>query len=396
MTLQAPDAVEPKRGREARWPWAIPSRGWKDILWRAWHQAGRSRLGVVAGGVTFYLLLAAFPALAAFVSVYGLFLDLGGVERQLDQLSRFFPREVITLVGQQMVRLATQKPTDLSMALVTGALASLWSANAGMKALFDGLNVAYGEVEKRPFLLRSLITYGATLGALVFLVAVTAFTVAAPLYLRSIGLRDVAAQFDRARWLTLYLVAVAGFALLYSVGPSRTPPRWSWVVCGAAGAALAWMGGSMGFSTYLNNFTHFGATYGSLGAVIGFMLWVWFTVMVILWGAVLNAEIEHQTVHDTTVGAPAPMGARGAVVADSLGPAFTLSPRQAVEQTWAFLGRQAAWLDRLVRGQPRDGGQARVVDRGGAPVEPPVVVDGERAAGDGDGAGQTGHRQDET
>ncbi len=351
-TPEASDAAEPNRGRAARWPWAIPPRGWKDILWRAWNQAGVNRLGVVAGGVTFYLLLAAFPALAAFVSVYGLFMDLGGVEQQLNDLSRVFPRQVVDLIGQEMVHLATQKHADLGTALITGALASVWSANAGMKALFDGLNVAYGEREKRPYLLRSLITYGATLGTLMLLVAVTLLTVAAPLFLHAIGLHRIAGWFAPLRWLTIYLLAAGGFTLVYRTGPSRRAARWRWVVCGGAGAALAWMVGSMGFTAYLNNFTQFGATYGSLGAVIGFMLWVWFTVMVILWGAELNAEIEHQTAQDTTVGGPAPMGQRGAVMADTLGEAFTLSPAQAVADTWAFLGRQAAWLNRVLHGRP--------------------------------------------
>jgi membrane protein len=339
-TPEASDAAEPNRGRAARWPWAIPPRGWKDILWRAWNQAGVNRLGVVAGGVTFYLLLAAFPALAAFVSVYGLFMDLGGVEQQLNDLSRVFPRQVVDLIGQEMVHLTTQKHADLSTALITGALASVWSANAGMKALFDGLNVAYGEREKRPYLLRSLITYGATLGTLMLLVAVTLLTVAAPLFLHAIGLHRIAAWFAPLRWLTIYLLAAGGFTLVYRMGPSRRAARWRWVVCGGAGAALAWMVGSMGFTAYLNNFTHFGATYGSLGAVIGFMLWVWFTVMVVLWGAELNAAVEHQTAQDTTIGARAPLGARGAVVADTVGPAFTVSPREARD----FLGRQVGYV----------------------------------------------------
>jgi len=314
-----------------------------------WRQAGRHRLGAVAGGVTFYLLLATFPALAAFVSIYGLFMDIHGVERQLVDLARVFPSAVVDLVGQEMLRLAKQRQETLSAALAGSALASVWSANAGMKALFDGLNVTYGEVEKRPYLRRTLITYAATLGSLVFLIVVTSLTVAAPVFLHSVGLHELRFWFAPLRWLILYLMAAAGFALIYRLGPSRKPARWRWVVFGGAIAAIVWMVGSLAFSVYLANSPHFGATYGSLGAIIGFMLWVWYTVQVVLWGAELNAALEHQTTQDSTVGPEAPIGARGAVVADTVGPAFTVSPREARD----YLGRQAleatSFLRRLGR-----------------------------------------------
>ena len=351
MTPAAWDALEPGRGRAACSPWAIPPLGWKDIVWRTWRQAGRHRLGAVAGGVTFYLLLATFPAMAAFVSIYGLFMDIHGVEQQLLQLSRVFPRAVVDLLGQEMVRLASQRQETLSAALAGSALASVWSANAGMKALFDGLNITYGEVEKRPYLRRSLVTYAATLSALIFLIAVTALTVAAPVFLHALGLHHLQVWFVPLRWLILYLMAASGFALTYRLGPSRRPPRWRWVRLGGALAALAWMLGSLIFSTYLASSVHFGATYGSLGAVIGFMLWVWFTVMVILWGAELNAAVEHQTTQDTTVGPEAPIGARGAVMADTVGRAFTVSPREARD----FLGRQIGYVTSFLGlGQRRD------------------------------------------
>jgi membrane protein len=345
LTPAAWDALEPDRGRAARWPWAIPPLGWKDILWRTWRRAGRHRLGAVAGGVTFYLLLATFPALAAFVSVYGLFMDIKGVEQQLLDLSRVFPREIVDLLGQEMLRLASQRQETLSAALAGSALVSAWSANAGMKALFDGLNVAYGELEKRPYLRRTLITYAATLSALIFLIAVTSLTVAAPVFLHSLGLHQLRVWFAPIRWLILYLLAAGGFALIYRLGPSRKPPRWRWVTLGGAIAALAWMAGSFAFSAYLASSPRFGATYGSLAALIGFMLWVWFTVQVILWGAELNAAIEHQTTQDTTVGPEAPIGARGALVADTVGPAFTVSPREARD----FLRRQAAEATTFLR-----------------------------------------------
>jgi membrane protein len=337
------------RGRDASAPWRIPILGWKDIAWRTYRAIGRDRLPSVAGGVTFFLLLAIFPALAAFVSVYGLFLDLGRVERQLDQMAAILPREAVGLIGGQMVRLANRPGSTLGAAFVGSTLASIWSANAGMKALFDGLNVAYGETEKRPFLHRTLVSYAATLSVVVFLVVVVAMTVAAPIALHAFGLHGLRLWWAPLRWLIVYVIAALAFTLIYRFGPSRAPARWRWVYCGGALAALVWLVGSLVFSTYIDTFTALGVTYGSLGAMVALMLWLWFSLMVVLIGAVLNAEIEHQTAHDTTTGEPEPLGQRGATVADTIGGAFTTSFREAGEWLWAFLRRQVASLARVVR-----------------------------------------------
>ncbi len=299
--------------------------------------------------MTFFLLLAIFPALAAFVSVYGLYLDLGRVERQLEQLSAILPREAVGLIGDQLVRLAGRPHTTLGAAFAGSTLASVWSANAGMKSLFDGLNVAYGETEKRPYPQRTLVTYVATLSVVSFLVAVTAMTIAAPIALHALGLHYLRLWWAPLRWLIVYLIAAEAFTLIYRFGPSRAPARWRWVYCGGAAAALVWLVGSLAFSTYVDGFTALGVTYGSLGAVVALMLWLWFSVMVLLVGAVFNAEIEHQTALDTTTGEPLPIGQRGAVMADTVGKAFTTSPREARDWARGFLGRQVGYVVAFVR-----------------------------------------------
>jgi len=349
VTPEDYEAAEPGRGRLCHFPWTIPPLGWKDILWRAYRKITRDRLPAVAGGVTFYLLLATFPAVAAFVSLYGLFSDVDTVERQLGQLAGILPRDALGLIGQQMLRLATQEHGTLGAAFAVSTLISVWSANAGMKSLFDGLNVAYGESEKRPYLTRTLITYGATLAALVFLTAVTAITVAAPLFFHAVGLSGLRYWWIPLRWLAVYAMAASVFTLLYRFGPSRAPARWRWVFGGGLAAALLWMAASLGFSWYVNNFTHFGVTYGSLGAVIGFMLWVWVSVMVVLTGAEFNAEIEHQSACDTTTGPPLPIGRRGAVMADTVGAAFMVSPREARHYVRDFMKRQVDTVANFVR-----------------------------------------------
>jgi len=355
LTPEDFEAAEPGRGRAANYPWMIPPRGWKDILWRTYRKYGRTRLPALAGGVTFYLLLATFPAIAAFVSLYGLFSSVDSVEQQLQHMSSILPREAVRLIGAEMLRLARERQGTLGVAFVGSALISIWSANAGMKALFDGVNIAYNEVEKRPYLPRTLLTYAATLGALVFAVAITAMGVAVPMAFQQIGLSGSAHGWVPLRWIAIYLTAALAFSLVYRFGASRRRPRWRWVAGGGLAAALLWMAGSLGFSWYLNTFTHLGVTYGSLGAMIGFMLWVWFSVMVVLVGAELTAEIEHQTARDTTIGAPRPIGERGAVMADTIGEAFTVSPRQGRDLATAFLARQIGYVIDFLRrlGRPK-------------------------------------------
>lgn len=322
-------------------PHHIPWLGWRDILWRTGREISADRLTVVAGSVTYYTLLAIFPALGAFVSLYGLIADVAAVEQQLAQLATIFPPEAVRLVGEQMMRLATGRPGGLSIAFVASLLVSLWSASAGMKSLFDGLNIAYDEDEKRSYLWRTILTYGFTAALIVFLAVVSGILVAAPLVLEAAHLRGD--LLIALRWPLVFLVATAAFTIVYRYGPSRTKARWRWLTVGAAAAAAAWMIGSAGFSFLLNNVASLDATYGSLGAVIGFMIWVWFSVMVVLMGAELNAEIEHQTALDSTVGPPKSMGARGAVMADSVGLPF-MGVRKGLGLLWTTGKRQAAAL----------------------------------------------------
>ncbi|HEY7900187.1 MAG TPA: YihY/virulence factor BrkB family protein [Caulobacteraceae bacterium] len=322
------DAREPGRGRCARAPWQIPPRGWKDILWRTYAEMNRGRLPALAGGVTFYLLLATFPAIAAFVSLFGLVTDVDTVERQFVQVSALFPSQAVNFLGDQMVRIAASRRAALSAAFLLSAAVSVWSAKSGVQALFDAVNIAYNETEKRAFLPRVLLTYGATLVAVLVIVAAACASATAPDVLRRLGFADIAALWDPLRWVGILTGATATFTVVYRLAPSRRPARWRWLIPGGLFAAVAWMVGSLAFSRYLDAFGHLGVTYGSLSTLIGFMLWLWLSVLIVLLGAELNSEIEHQTACDTTVGAARPMGERGATMADTLGKAYPASPRE--------------------------------------------------------------------
>src|SRR5262249_35180159 len=155
------------------------------------------------------------------------------------------------------------------------------------------------------------------------LLAITAVVVlpVALEYASRIGLRTPGWTVEAPRWPALFAAVTIGIALIYRFGPSREKAQGRWVSWGSALAALSWLAGSMLFSWYAANFGSYNATYGSLGAVIGFMTWIWLSTVVILLGAEINAEMEHQTTRDTTTGAPRPMGERGAVMADTVGAA---------------------------------------------------------------------------
>ncbi|WP_293856444.1 YihY/virulence factor BrkB family protein [uncultured Alsobacter sp.] len=315
-TSVAPDG----RGRTAARPGQIPARGWQDILWRTWEEMQEDRLVSVAAGVTFYLLLALVPGIAALVSIYGLFADPATIRDHLNSLAGVLPGGAVDVVGEQIGRIAGQGRGTLGTAFVTSLLISLWSANAGTKALFDALNVAYDETEKRSFLRLTLVSLGCTLAAVAFLIVALAGVVVVPLVLDAVGLGTVAEAIIRvARWPLLLVIVAVALAALYRYGPSRDEPRWRWVSVGSAFAALGWLVASLLFSWYAANFGSYNQTYGSLGAVVGFMTWMWISCIVVLLGAELNAETEHQTERDTTDGPAKPLGARGARMADTVG-----------------------------------------------------------------------------
>ncbi|MDB5438411.1 MAG: ribonuclease [Caulobacteraceae bacterium] len=317
------DRVEPGRGRAAHRVYHIPLNGWRDILWRTWIEIGVDRLPPVAAGLAFYLVLAIFPALAAFVSLYGLFASVADAQDQVRQLGAVFPKEIVALLGDAMVRLANTHQAKLSVAFIFSLGLSIWSAKAGMTALFDALNIAYDEPERRPYFKRSALAYGFTAGFILYAALVALILVGLPWLLRLSGLAWLNLLWTPLRWLAVYGLTTLAFAAAYRYGPSRAPARWRWIKIGAALAAALWLVGSVAFSFYLNKVAHFDATYGPLGGAVAFLIWLWLSALIFLLGAELNGEIEHQTAVDSTTGAPLPIGGRGAAVADSVGLAVT-------------------------------------------------------------------------
>ena len=223
--------------------------------------------------------------------------------------------------GTRLTRIAEQKST-LGFAFAGGLAISLWTANAGMKALFDAMNVVYQEDEKRGFVELNLRSLGFTLGAIAFLLLALAAIVVVPIALNYVGLASGAElALSLLRWPTLLILVLFALAVLYRYGPSRRHAQWKWITGGSLVAALLWLSGSLLFSWYVASFGSYNATYGSLGAAVGFMTWIWLSATIVLLGGEVNAEIEHQTAKDTTVGQTKPLGSRGAHMADTVGKA---------------------------------------------------------------------------
>lgn len=310
------------RGRAADSPVHIPARGWRDILWRTWSEFNEDRILLVAAGVTFYTLLALFPALAAFISLYGLFLDPGDINRHVTALAGFLPEAGLDIVRDQSARIAAQGGGTLGVTFAIGLATSLWSATAGVKAIMDALNIAYEENEKRSFVTLSVQALLFTLGAIAFLGLSLAGLAVLPFVLQSLTFKSLGTTIASiGRWPLLALGVVAALAVLYRYGPSRAEAKLRWLSIGSIVAAGLWLVFSMVFSWYVANLADFNKTYGSLGAVIALMTWMWLSTAIILLGAELNAEIEHQTKRDTTTGPEQPMGQRRAKMADTVGEA---------------------------------------------------------------------------
>ena len=312
-----------ERGRLATSPTEIPSKGWLDIVYRAFKEVSNDRLTLVAAGVTFYLLLALAPTLAAFVSIYGLFFDPATIQEHAAALSGVLPGGGMDILNEQLDRLASAETQTLGFAFAISLGLALWSANAGMKALFEGVNVAYDETEERSFIKLTLITMTFTILTLASVIGLIVFNLLFSTFTELTGLDALPSWVINAITAGISLLALIIFmAALYRWAPSRATPQWKWITPGAVFAGLMIVVVSIAFSFYVANFGTYNETYGSLGAIIGFLTWLWLTMIVLLVGGEINSEMEHQTSHDTTTGAPEPMGQRGAVMADNVGPTW--------------------------------------------------------------------------
>jgi membrane protein len=274
-------------------PADLPVPAWKAIVLRTKDQVKSDAVSILAGGVAFYAVIAIFPAMVALLSIYGLVSDPADVTRQINDLSAGLPHDVRNLLVNQLQSVASTSSSSLGFGLVFSVLAALWAASKGMKALMDAINVAYNEEESRGFVKVRVLAYGFTVGGVLLVV----MTVAAITILPALG--DDLGSVGRVtasilRWPILGAVMLLALATIYRFAPSRTNPKWEWVSPGSLTAAVLWVAGSLLFAVYVNNFGNYNETYGSIGAVVVLMLWLYLTAFVVLLGAEFNGEAERQ------------------------------------------------------------------------------------------------------
>jgi membrane protein len=312
------DTGSDRPGGQAEKPSDVPAAGWKQILRRVKDEIKADNVVLLAAGVAFYALLGIFPALIAAITVWGLVADPADIEQSLQAATDVMPPEAADLLTRQLGQIAGAGTGALSGALVISLLGALWAASSGTKGLMNAVNTTYNEPQERSFLRERGLALLFTLGAIVFALLTLALIAVLPAVVGALGLTGtIETVILLARWPLLLIAVMVALALLYRFAPDRDDPDWAWLTWGAVIAGILWLIASIGFSVYVQNFGNYDETYGALGAVIVLMLWFFITALCILIGAEINAEMERQTVHDTTRGPAEPMGRRRAKVADT-------------------------------------------------------------------------------
>lgn len=296
LPLPPPLAPDPERRHVAGRPQELSRQAWWEVALVLYADITRDRLFLVAAGVAFYVLLSIFPAISALVSIYGLFADAKVIVDQMTQLAFVLPPGAFDIIRGQAETIAGAARQNLSLLAIASTLFALWSANAGMKSMFDAMNIIYAEEEKRSFLRLNAQSFLFTLGAFAVFIAVIAMLVVLPLIFALVEMQERFWEgFAILRWPALFVVTATFLTLLNRYGPSRPPQRARWAIWGSVFGTATWMAVSSIFSYYLAHFANYAATYGSLATIAGLMMWLWLSALVVLVGVELNAELEHRT-----------------------------------------------------------------------------------------------------
>lgn len=313
--------AQPDRGRSAEEPREIPRPGWRDILLRVFARIGEDNLPLVSAGIAFNAMFAIFPALVVLLSIYGLFSSPADVAREMRPFFAVLPADAARLIQEQLSNIARRPPSALGIGAAVSMGVTIWSSVQGMAALTTAMNVAYHQRERRSYLKLLGVALIFTFGALGGLIALLALGIALPLALAELPFGPLAKTVALVlRWVLLWSAAVGALAVVYRYAPCREGARWKWVTWGSVLSATLWLGVSLLFTVYVEDFGSYARTYGALGGVMVLLTWFYLGSFAVVLGAELNAEMEHQTAVDTTTGPPEPMGERGAYVADTLGP----------------------------------------------------------------------------
>ena len=293
---------------------------WWKVLKRTWAEAADDNIGLIAAGTAFYGFAAIVPLLASVVLIYGLVADTATVVANIRALFNVLPADAARVIGDQLATVVGTSEGKKGFGLVIALAIALYGGTKGAASIVTALNIAYEERETRGFIVLNLLAFGITGGAVV-LALLAALSMAAFALLDGLipNAPDILLTAIRlVSYVVLAALGVSAAACLYRFGPNRQKAKWAWLTPGSLAATAIWLAATVGFGLYVSRFGNYGATYGSLSAVIVLLTWLWLSGYVFLLGAELNAELEHQTQRDTTTGIASPLGTRGAVVADTV------------------------------------------------------------------------------
>ena len=306
----------------------MPKAAWKDIAGRTWQRVWDDNVGLVAAGVAFYLFFALLSLLVMIVLFYGMAADVTTLVDTMRALTAILPTDVATLIGDQLLQAMKSSEGQKGLGIAIAFLVALYGGTNGAAAIVTALNIAYEEKEKRSlfvfYLVAMAITLCAVLLVLLAIVGVTAALALERAYPASPNLLIVG---KLTSYFALVLVAAAVVATLYRFGPSRENAKWKWITPGSVFTAVTWLLLTILFGLWVSTVSNYSATYGSLGATVGLLTWMYLSAYVFILGAELNGEIEHQTAKDSTTGRPRPLGKRGAWAADNVALGDTVEDR---------------------------------------------------------------------
>ena len=316
-------------GHRAASPWQMPKRAWRDIVARTYKRVWDDNVGLVAAGVAFYSFFALLSLLGLIVLAYGLVANPFTVVAHMRALTVVLPSDVAFIIGDQLMNAVRASQKAKGLGILLAFLVAIYGGTNGATSVLTSLNIAYEEKEKRGFLqfyvLAVAMTFGALMAALCALAATAALS-----YLQHLvpeASRPLVLAGKIAGYLMLILVAAGVASTLYKIGPSREQAKWKWITPGSLFTAVGWLLLTWAFGIYVGQFTNYHATYGSLGAVVALLTWLYLSAYAFIFGAELNSEIEHQTARDSTTGAPEPLGSRGAWAADNVATDASLQDR---------------------------------------------------------------------
>lgn len=305
-------------GSTADSPTEFSFTAWKAILGRVWVNNSEHNLSLMSAGVAFYAFLSFVPLLGALVMSYGLVADPATVSRHMKTIIDLVPADAAKLIYEQLLNLTTTAASRKGFGLLLALTIAIYGASRASQAIITALNVIYEQRDRRGIIRGTIVSTVLIIGAIaVAIVGVLAASMMgyAQNLLKDFGPAGIVLA-QGVTWLLAGGLCCLAIGAMYRFAPDRHDARWRWLTIGSVAATLLWLVATLGFGVYAARFGDYNATYGSLGAVVVLLMWLYISAYAILIGGLINAEAERQTGRDSTTGRPRPMGKRGAVVAD--------------------------------------------------------------------------------